>query len=316
MKTELKTCMGGTPFPFMKYKWFFILISVAFMAMSVYQITVKGINFGVDFKGGIKILYQFPNGTTADQIRKASEGFGIGDIEVIEFGTNTKHAEYLVRTKYIEGQNTADVINTKMTEAFGKDKVTILSIEEVGPKVGADLRYKGYLSLFLTCVLILIYTGFRFDFLFAPGAIVALIHDLLISVGVFALLGKEFNLPILAALLTILGYSINDTIVIYDRIRENLQRLPKNTPTTDVIDISMTETFRRTIVTSLTVFSVVVVLYFFGGSVLQDFAFCLVVGVIFGAYSSIFIAAPCYLGLQKLFPKKVAKTTELNSIAA
>lgn len=316
MKTELKTCMGGKPFPFMKYKWFFILISVAFMVMSLNEVMFKGINFGVDFKGGVKILYQFPTDTTADQIRSAVEGFGVGDIEVIKFGTNPKMAEYMVRAKYMEGKNIADIINAKMMDTFGKDKLKVMSVEEVGPKVGHDLQKKGLLSLVLTCVLILIYTGFRFDFLFAPGAIVALVHDVLISVGVFAFFGKEFNLPILAALLTILGYSINDTIVIYDRIRENIQRLPKNTPTEIVIDISMTETFRRTIVTSLTVFFVVAVLYFFGGSVLQDFAFCLIVGVIFGCYSSIFIASPFYLYLQKAFPKKGINVAQPAKVTA
>lgn len=313
---ELKTCTGKTPFPFMKLKWFFIVVSLICVGVGINEIAVKGINFGVDFKGGAKILYQFKGAVVADDIRSAAAGLGIGDVQVIEFGTDPNTHQYMLRAKYIEGKNVTDLLNAKMKKSF--PGIEVLSSEEVGPKVGHDLRKKGFMAVVLSCLLILVYIGFRFDFLFSPGAIVALVHDIVISVGFFAYFGKEFNLPILAALLTILGYSINDTIVIYDRVRENIGRLPKHTSTVDVINISVTETLRRTIVTSLTVLFVVVTLFYLGGGVLHDFAFCLIIGTVFGTYSSIFIASPIYLLLQKLFPGKGIKVTESNkaSLAA
>lgn len=295
------TCMGKKPFPYTALKWPFLLVSIICFAWSVYEIGFKGLNYGVDFKGGAKIVYELDPSLKTGDLRKAAEELGLGDVQIIPFGGEGSN-QYIVRAKYLEDRDVADVLNKGFAEKLGRDKIEDMSTEVVGPKVSEDLKRDGILSLAVTCGLILIYVGFRFDFLFAPGAIIALIHDVTISAGVFAFFGKEFNLPILAALLTILGYSINDTIVIYDRIRENLTKLPKSLNLGDVIDISLTETFSRTIVTALTVFIVVVTMFFLGGSVLHDFSFCLIVGLIFGSYSSLFIASPIYLGLQKLFP--------------
>lgn len=310
METTLKTCRGKSVFPFMKYKWPFILISVFFMAFSVQQIMTKGFNYGVDFIGGSKLVYEFDAGIEAQQIRDVMESLNMGDVQVIEFGVNAEKPQYMFRAKYLEGKDVPKLIDAALMEKFGSDKIHMLSEEMVGPKVGEDLQRKGVLSIVFTCVLILVYVGFRFDFLFAPGGVIALVHDVLISAGFFAFLGKEFNLPILAALLTILGYSINDTVVIYDRIRENVAKLPKRTSVADIIDISLTETMSRTIVTSLTVLMVVVVLFYLGGGVLHDFAFCLIIGVIFGSYSSIFIASPVYVFLHKFFPHYGIKVSE------
>jgi len=315
-KAELKTCTGKKPFPFMRYKWFFIFISLIFVSLSARELYVNGLNLGVDFKGGTKILYQFSEPTSIDKIRRLTDSLGIGNVQVIRFGNDSSQTQYLVRAKYIANKDVSALLNNKIKEAFASQNVLVLSQEVVGPKVGHDLQKKGYMSVLLACLLILCYIGFRFDFLFSPGAIIALAHDILISIGFFAFFGKEFNLPILAALLTILGYSINDTIVIYDRIRENIGRLSRKTATVDVIDISITETLRRTIVTSLTVLFVVVTLFFIGGGVLHDFAFCLIVGTIFGTYSSVFIASPIYLALQKLFPTKGIKVTEAIMVKA
>lgn len=305
---DVLTVRGGKPFPFMPLKWPFLLFSLACFALSLYVITVKGFNFGVDFLGGTKIVYEFDAAMTADAIRSAAVDDELGDIQIIPFGSGTAN-QFIIRAKFIEGKDVGQILDGKFATAFGDGKVKNLGVEAVGPKVGEDLRRKGLYGLIWTCVLILIYVGFRFDFLFAPGAIVALIHDVTISAGVFAWFGKEFNLPILAALLTILGYSINDTIVIYDRIRENILKLPKHTPLEKVIDVSLTETFSRTIVTSLTVFIVVVTLFFMGGAVLHDFSFCLIIGLIFGSYSSLFVASPIYLWLQKFFPTQGLKKT-------
>jgi preprotein translocase subunit SecF len=285
----------------MKYQGYFMAISVFFVALSFYLIFARGLNFGVDFKGGVKLACQFDPSIKIEAIREAT------DAQVTQCGGNPN--EYLIRAKYVEGKDVAALVTEQLTRKFGETKFKVLSQEVVGPKVGKDLQRDAWLSIIITCALILIYVGFRFDFLFAPGAIIALIHDITISVGFFAYFGKEFNLPILAALLTILGYSINDTIVIYDRIRENIARLPKRTTVEQTIDISVTETMGRTIVTSLTVFMVVVILFFMGGSVLHDFAFCMIVGVVAGSYSTVFIASPVYIFLQKLFPGKGIKVT-------
>lgn len=303
MSKELLTCMGRKPLPFMKYKWFFIFISLFFFAGSVYEIGFKGLNFGVDFLGGTKAVYRFDPSITIESVRKATSDLGFDNIDITPFANSDGKNEFILRAKFVEGTQPVDIINEGFVKAFGQEKFEILSQEVVGPKVGADLRRDASLSLFWACTFILIYVTVRFDILFAPGAIFALIHDVVISAGFFAYFGKEFNLPILAALLTILGYSINDTIVIYDRIRENLKALPRNTPLNTVLDISLTETLSRTIITALTVFIVVVALFFIGGSVLHDFAFCLIVGVIFGCYSSLFIATPIYAWLVHALPK-------------
>lgn len=313
---NLKTCTGKKPFPFMPLMWPFLIFSVVTFALSVYAIMWHGMNYGVDFLGGTKMTYEFNSGIDAEAIRSASENLDLGEIQIVPFGDLSGN-KYIIRGKYEEGRDTSKVLDAAFTKNFGADKFKNLGAETVGPKVGADLQKKGWLSIAMTCVLLLIYIGFRFDFLFAPGAIIALIHDVFISAGVFAWMGKEFSLPILAALLTILGYSINDTIIIYDRVRENLTKLPKSLTLEEVIDVSLTETFSRTIVTSLTVFIVVLILFLTGGGVLHDFAFCLMVGVAFGTYSSIFIASPIYLGLQKLFPTKgLNKTAQQATIGS
>lgn len=294
----------------MKFKWFFLFVSLFFIVMSVYEIGFRGLNFGVDFLGGNKLVYKFDKGIKVKDIRGEMGALAIGDVQVIKFGNDPEANQYMLRAKYIEGKDVPKMIHESLVAKFGEANLTILSEEVVGPKVGHDLRKKGMLSIFFTCALILIYVGFRFDFLFSPGAIVALLHDVVISVGFFSFFGKEFNLPILAAVLTILGYSINDTIIVYDRIRENIKNLPKKTSASDVIDISLTETFRRTIVTSLTTLMVVVVLFYLGGGVLHDFAFCMIIGISFGTYSSVFVASPIYMILHRFFPKYGIKISE------
>lgn len=303
MDSEIKTCTGKSPFAFMTYKWLFILISVVALAISFYEIYGHGLNLGVDFLGGNKIVYRFENSVQIQDIRSATEGLGLDNVQITPFGNDTSKNEFILRAKYVENLDATDVLNKKFDSAFGEGKYEVLSQEIVGPKVGEDLKKNGILSLLWASGLILLYIAIRFDILFAPGAIIALLHDVLISVGFFSYFDKEFNLPILAALLTIVGYSINDTIIIYDRIRENLQKLPRSTPLPVILNVSLTETLRRTIITSLTLLIVVVVLFYLGGGVLHDFAFCMIIGVIFGTYSSIFIASPLYLALAKIFPK-------------
>ncbi len=196
----------------------------------------------------------------------------------------------------------------------GPEAFEVLSVEMVGPAVGAELRRKGVLSLVLSLALILVYVAFRFDLSFAPGAVTALFHDVLITVGVFCIMGREFTLPTIGALLTIVGYSLNDTIVVYDRIRENLDRFPRR-DLGEVINISLNETLSRTLLTSVTTLLAVLALMFFGGSIIADFALALLVGVFVGTYSSIFVASPMILTLQKWLPVEVPDTTEQRNLS-
>jgi preprotein translocase subunit SecF len=187
------------------------------------------------------------------------------------------------------------------TGADGQASFEVVSVEMVGPSVGAELRRKGLLSLVLSLALILVYVAFRFDLSFAPGAVAALLHDVLFTIGVFCVLGREFTLPTIGALLTIVGYSLNDTIVVYDRIRENLRRFPRR-DLSEVINVSLNETLSRTLLTSITTLIAVSALMIFGGPILADFALALFIGVLVGTYSSIYIASPMIIGLQRWLP--------------
>jgi preprotein translocase subunit SecF len=197
----------------------------------------------------------------------------------------------------------------------GQSAFEVISVEMVGPSVGAELRRKGVLSIVLSLALILVYVAFRFDLSFAPGAVAALLHDVTLTVGVFCLLGREFSLPTIGALLTIVGYSLNDTIVVYDRIRENLKRFPRR-DLSEVINVSLNETLSRTLLTSVTTIIAVSALMIFGGAILRDFALALFVGVLVGTYSSIYIASPLIITLQRWLPVDVVSTEEAGKAAA
>ncbi len=186
----------------------------------------------------------------------------------------------------------------------GEARFQVLAVEMVGPSVGAELRRKGLLAIFFSLVLILIYVAFRFDLSFAPGAVAALAHDVTITIGVFCLIGHEFTLPTIGALLTIVGYSLNDTIVVYDRIRENLRRFPQR-DLGEVINVSLNETLSRTVLTSLTTLLAVGALMVLGGPIIADFALALMIGVIIGTYSSVFVASPLILSLQRWLPVEI-----------
>lgn len=286
--------------PFMRIKTPFILVSVCLIAAGLFVMATKGFNFGVDFKGGVKLVYQFGDETSEGNLREILEPLHLGEVQVVAFGRKADN-QFLIKVKHHEARNISGEVSELLRE--NHPSVTILSEETVGAKVGGELRRKGFFALILASILILVYVGIRFDFLFAPGAVIALVHDVLVPTGIFAFLGLEINLPILAAALTIIGYSINDTIVIYDRIRENLRKLPASVPLSDLIDRSLTETLSRTIVTSLTVFFAVFVLYLLGGPVLKDFSFYMLIGVVAGTYSTLFMATPVYLLLCRFFPK-------------
>lgn len=277
-----------------RYALFLSLILIAAGAVSL--ILKGGPRYGIDFAGGTLVQVRFTEAVGLEELREALKEAGMGEAILQPFGNER---EFLIRTK----RTTRELkgLSTKVQEAlsryFGQGKFEIRRVEMVGPKVGRDLRSKGLKAILFALVGILIYISWRFEFRFALGAVVALIHDVLVTVGIFSLTDREISLPVLAALLTIVGYSLNDTIVVYDRIRENVRRLGGRLE--EVINRSINETLSRTILTSFTTLIVVVVLYLLGGGVVKDFAFALIVGVVVGTYSSIYIASPLVLFLEK-----------------
>jgi preprotein translocase subunit SecF len=256
-----------------------------------------GPSYGIDFAGGTLVQVKFVEETKANDIKKALESLKLRGVTVQRFGDETN--EFLLRAQnagdVLEGseklESLGDQIGSALVESYGKEKVEIRRVEMVGPQVGKDLRMKGLLAILYAMGGILLYVTWRFEFRFAVGAILALVHDVLITLGVFSLFGKEIDLPIIAAFLAIIGYSLNDTIIIYDRIRENTGKHLKDGLAV-VINRSINETLSRTFITSGTTLMVVLALFIFGGGVIHNFAFALLVGIVIGTYSSVFVASP------------------------
>ena len=263
-----------------------------------------GPKLGIDFAGGTQIQVKFSQEATADGIRDSLRSMGLGNNVIQRFGYKDNN-EFLIKTE--RSSSELEGLSDKITEAlgatYGKENVDIRRVEVVGPKVGKDLRQKGLLAMLYAVIGILIYVTWRFELRYAVGAIVALIHDVIITVGIFSLLGKEFTLPIIAALLTIIGYSLNDTIVVYDRIRENIKGARKQ-PLKELINLSINQVLSRTVLTSVTTLLVVLALFFLGGAVIHDFAFAMLVGIVVGTYSSIFVASPTVLAWETVSPSK------------
>lgn len=286
----------GTHFDFVGKMKIAIGISVALIIISILSVVWHGgLNFGIDFAGGTIIQIKFTQPVPADSIRKTFQGINVTDAIIQEIGTN----EIIVRTNHPMTQELKAKTDEAMNKQFGNGNFEIRRIEFVGPKVGKDLTNKAVLAIVFAWIGMLIYISWRFEFRYAVGAILAIIHDTIITIGALSLLNKEFTLTIVAALLTVIGYSINDTIVVFDRIRENRKKDLKR-KLADIINASVNETLSRTILTSLTVFLVLVALFFLGGPVIHDFAFALLVGIIIGTYSSIFIASPVVLFFEHL----------------
>lgn len=284
----------GTHIEFMKYSKITIGMSIVFIATCLISIFfVRGLNYGIDFSGGTEIQVAFNKSIKTDDVRSALKPLGLADATIQSMGISSDN-EFLIRTptEGDTGYQVAKKIEDSLKTTFGKDKVDIRGVNMVGSAVSQDLKQKGFLSLLYAGIGLLIYIWWRFELSFSVGAIVALAHDVIATVGMFSLTGKEISLPVIAALLTIVGFSLNDTIVIFDRIRENLK---KNTGSVDLplmLDNAVSQTLSRTIITSLTVFITVVCLFLFGGSVIHDFAFAMIIGVISGTYSTVFIASP------------------------
>ncbi len=280
----------------------FMMISAIAILVGIAALLVRGgLNYGIDFAGGTMVQVRFAKAVESDDIRQVLAGIGMGEASIQQFEGEEAH-EFLIRVEKSKSDlvGLSDEIKTVLDQEFGAENVDIRRVEMVGPKVGKDLRRQGMLAIIYAMIGILIYITLRFEFRFALGAIAALAHDVMITVGVFALLNKEFSLPIIAALLAIVGYSLNDTIVVYDRIRENMKGSGKSV-FVDIVNRSINQTISRTVLTSLTTMLVLISLFFLGGGVIHDFAFAMIVGVMVGTYSSIFIASPVVIAMQ---PKK------------
>jgi preprotein translocase subunit SecF len=276
-----------------------VILSVAVIVIGIASLIWHGgPNYGIDFAGGSLIQIKFQSEPDADKIRGALKPMGFEGSIIQKFGPQ----EVIVRTTEsgADPKGLTSRIDEALTAAFGKGAYEVRRIEMVGPKVGRDLTKKALLAIVFSWIGILIYVGVRFEFRYALGGIIALVHDVLVTITFLSVFNKEFDLNIVAALLTIIGYSINDTIVIFDRIRENSR---KNTRMLlDIINLSVNQTLSRTILTSLTVFMVLIVLFIFGGAVIHDFTFALLVGTVAGVYSTVFIASPIVLVFEKIKP--------------
>ncbi len=291
-------------FPFVKYRRLFFAGSMIIVVTSLGLLWTKGLNYGIDFLGGVKLQYQFPSVVAEEDVRAVLADLPLGDISVVRYGKAEDRRMILKMALSRENQKLGDIaaqITPKLAAKFGEQGLLLEQEENVGPKVGQELRRKGILSVLFSIGCMLIYIGFRFNFQFAPGAILALFHDVIVVMGMFAMFKKEFDLTILAAVLTIVGYSINDTIIVFDRIREHTRMITPET-VEEVVNLGINETLSRTVITSFTVFLVVLVLYLFGGATLKDFAFVIMIGVITGTYSTFSIAGPVYILLYKYSP--------------
>ncbi len=287
---------GETRIDFIKLRWKAITVSAIIILAGILSMIIKGgPEYGVDFLGGTVIQVHFPQPPNISEVRQVMASIGFGDAEIKTFGAPN---EILLR---VEKQEETTAISAPIMEAlrqaFPQNPPEERLVESVGPKIGKELRTAAIWATLISLALILVYVSFRFEFIFAVGAVVALFHDVMVTVGVFSLLNMEINLTVVAALLTIVGFSLNDTIVVMDRIREN-RRIMRDAGIEQLINVSINQTLGRTI-TSLTVFIVVLILLFFGGEVIYNFAFAMTVGVISGVYSTVYIAAPIVVEWHK-----------------
>ena len=285
----------------MKYA---IIFSVILTIISIASVIIHGgLNLGIDFAGGSIIQVKFQKDISADQIRTALKSTSLENSIIQQFGTN----EFLIRTSesFHDQKLLAENVETPLTTAFNKD-YEIRRVEVVGSKVGMDFQRKAIFAVILSWLAMLVYIAWRFEFRYGLGGIIALVHDVVIIIGTISLLKMEFTINILAAIFFIIGYSINDTIVVLDRIRENVKLNPRQ-KLADTINLSINQTLSRTILTSFTVFLTVIALYIWGGPVIHDLAFSLLVGVVFGTYSSVFISCPIVLFFENMQLSKVKR---------
>ena len=287
------------------------LLSLILIVFSVLFLLFKGLNLGVDFKGGTLIEIRTNNSAISiSEIRQSFMKMNLGDVTVKKFG---KENDFLVKIETIKSDdpNFIKSINDKLSADTGSE-INFRRVENVGPKVSNELLKDGLLAIILSLAAMLFYIWIRFEWQFSLGAIIAIIHDVILTIGIFSILSYEINLSIVAAILTIVGYSMNDTVVIFDRIRENLKKYPKN-PISKISNTSTNETLSRTLITSVTTLLALISIYIFGGEILKGFSFAMIVGVLVGTYSSIFVATPI-LNYTNVSSKSILKEDDNNTV--
>jgi preprotein translocase subunit SecF len=306
-KTEIQVeFFGKVSIDWLGKKWYFLAFSMIFSVAGVvsmgwhWQHIGSPVPLGVDFRGGTQVQVQFKQAVDVDQIRKAADAAGIRDASIVPYDEASKH-EVLISLPEQTNESALDTgrqqIDNALRAQFGAS-FDVLNVQVVGPTVGHQLQKKAALATLYSLLGMLIYLWIRFQLIYGVAAVVACFHDTLITVGAFALTGQEMSLTVIAAILTLVGYSMNDTIVVFDRIRENL-RLSRRETLADVVNRSINQTLSRTVLTSGLTFLTVLSLYIFGGQVLKGFSFALVVGILIGTYSSIAVAAPMLVAYQQ-----------------
>lgn len=291
-----------------------LIVSAVMILIGLASLVVNGgPNYGIDFVGGTLVQVKFAENTDAARIKDGLASLELGSVVVQRFGDDPN--EFLIRVQESgEGKDLSGLISGSLESVYGEGKVDIRRVEMVGPQVGKGLRQKGLLSISYAMIGILVYIAWRFELRYAIGAIIALLHDVLITLGAFSITGREIDLPIIAAFLAIIGYSLNDTIIVYDRIRENYGKHQK-LGFGEVVNRSINETLSRTILTSGTTLMVVLALFIFGGGVIHNFAFAMLVGILIGTYSSIFVASPLLILWQDMRSGGQKKTTTVQGRA-
>ncbi|MEQ1723054.1 MAG: protein translocase subunit SecF [Pseudobdellovibrio sp.] len=299
-------------FDFVKNIGLFGGISAILIIGSIIYLAIRGINYGIDFKGGTEIQVKFNQTVTIDEVRATIEGLKLGETGVQGFGEGN---EYIIRFVGEKGANDKETneklqasiagIKDNLTTKFADKGAEIRRVDSVGPQVGSELKRNGVLSIFYCLLVIMIYVSMRFDYKYSPGAVVCLFHDVFITLAIFMLVGKEVNVPILAAMLSLIGFSLNDTIVVFDRIRET-ESLYKHKGMVFIVNKSINDMLGRTIITAGSLALTSLCLYLFAGGVVSDIAFVITVGLFFGTYSSIYVAAPLIILMEKLKAPKTA----------
>ena len=271
------------------------IISLVLIIVSILVLSLQGLNLTIEFLGGTNLSVSIPNTSIVD-FRNSAESLFDQDIEIVELSDASQFNTYRLRMKFID--NDSEIVNQLKLIYPG---LILNSVDSFGPKLGLELQHNARNAMLLALLLISIYIALRFDRYYALGSVVALLHDVIITLGILALFDIEIGITVIAGILTIIGYSLNDTIVVYDRIRENILKLYNNTRI-EIVNRSLNETLNRTVITSTTTLMVIIVLLIFGGPVLQPFAITLMIGIIIGTYSSIFIASPVMLYFEEKYP--------------
>ena len=304
----------GLDLDFMSRRRIAVLFSAAMLAVSILSLAIRGLEFGIDFTGGTLVEVGYPSAVDLEPVRATLDRAGFEGAVVQHFGTAQ---DVLVRLAPRDDVDKAELSNRAFDALRARDPaVDLRRVEFVGPQVGEELTEQGGLAMLIALGAIFLYVMFRFEWKFSAGAVAALFHDVLITLGVFSVLGLSFDLTVLAAVLAVIGYSLNDTIVVFDRIRENFRRMRRGTPVS-IVNRSLNQTLSRTLMTSLTTLLVLIALFFLGGELIHGFATTLIIGVVIGTYSSIYVASTCTLrlGVRKadLMPVQKEGAEELDA---